>query len=68
MGKKSKEHRKKVANRNTGITNSKKSAHKIQEDFIKQVIERERENGNFEQPDILTDSTFSVLEVDGPTI
>lgn len=68
MGKKSKDHRKKVANRNSAILNSKKTAHKEQEEFIHQIIERERMNGDFDSSDLLSDSTFSVIDVDGPTI
>jgi len=68
MGKKTKDHRRKVANRNTTITNSKKSAHKMQEEFIQQIIEREKNNGSLGHSDILSDSTLSVIDVDGPIL
>jgi hypothetical protein len=48
MGKNKKEHRKKVAKRNEMINAQKKKMQKAQEDFIKAMIEREKEAGKFE--------------------
>lgn len=67
MGKKTKDHRKKVANRNTAINNAKRSNAKMHEKFIQQIIEREKLNGNLDV-DILEDSTFTTIDLDGPTL
>lgn len=67
MGKKSKDHRKKVASRNTAINNAKRSNAKMHEKFIQQIIEREKLNGNLDA-DILEDSTFTTIDLDGPTL
>ena len=67
MGKKTKQHRKKVASRNTAINNTKRSTQKDHERYIQQIIEREKLNGNLDA-DILSDSTFTTIDLDGPTI
>ena len=47
MGKKSKEHRKKVAKRNAEIKNQQKKYQKQSQDFLMQLIEREKAAGAF---------------------
>jgi hypothetical protein len=48
MGKKKKEHRKKVAKRNELINAQKRKMQKMQEEFIKALIEKEKQAGKFE--------------------
>jgi len=48
MGKKEKEHRKKVAKRNETIKVQQKKLRNAQEEFLKKLIEREREAGKFD--------------------
>ncbi len=67
MGKKSKDHRKKVATRNAAINNQKRSNAKMHEKFIQQLINRENLNGDF-NAEILEDSTFTTIDLDGPTL
>ena len=47
MGKKAKEHRKKVAKRNAEIKNQQKKYQKQSQDFLMQLIEREKAAGAF---------------------
>ena len=51
MGKNKKEHRKRVAKRNEIINAQKKKIQRAQEDFIKAMIEKEKEAGKFENND-----------------
>lgn len=48
MGKKKKEHRKKVAKRNDMIKAQQKRLERAQEEFIKAMIEREKAAGKFD--------------------
>jgi len=48
MGKNKKEHRKKVAKRNEAIKSQQRRVGKMQEEFVKQMIEKERAAGKFE--------------------
>ncbi len=48
MGKNKKEHRKKVAKRNEMINAQKRKLQKAQDDFIKAMIEREKQAGKFD--------------------
>jgi hypothetical protein len=64
MGKKKKDHRKKVLSRNTSINNAKLSNTKEQERFIQQIIEREKLNGNYDNVDSIADSTFTTINLD----
>ena len=47
MGKAKKEHRKKVAKRNENIKTAQKKFQKTQQDFLMQMIEREKAAGAF---------------------
>jgi hypothetical protein len=64
MGKKKKDHRKKVLSRNTIINNAKLSNTKEQERFIQQIIEREKLNGNYDNVNSIADSTFTTINLD----
>lgn len=48
MGKNKKEHRKRVAKRNEAINAEKRKIQKAQEQFIKAMIEKEKQAGKFE--------------------
>jgi len=48
MGKKAKEHRKKVAKRNDQIKQSKDKYQKIQKDMLMKLIEQEKQKGLFD--------------------
>lgn len=50
MGKKAKEHRKKVAKRNKQIDEQKKKQQKTAMDFLMKLIEKEKQNGAFNNP------------------
>jgi hypothetical protein len=50
MGKKAKEHRKKIAQRNEQIKIQEKKMRKAQQDFLMQMIEREKQAGQFNSP------------------
>lgn len=50
MGKKAKEHRKRVAARNERIRIEKKKIQNIQMEFLKKLIEQENKNGAFNSP------------------
>ena len=50
MGKKTKEHRKKISKRNEQIKLKQNKIKKAQEDFIMQMIEREKQAGKFNTP------------------
>lgn len=60
MGKKAKEHRKKVAKRNELIKQQIKKAQKFQKEALMQLIERERKAGKFDNNPL--------PGVDGPSI
>ena len=63
MGKKAKEHRKKVAARNQRIKHQQKSIENAQKKFLLDLIEREKKAGAFEN-----NPTFTSPGVDGPII
>lgn len=50
MGKKAKEHRKKISKRNEAINIQKRKMQKAQEEFLAQLIEREKAAGKFNEP------------------
>lgn len=52
MGKKKKEHRKKVAKRNELINAQRKKMERAQEEFIKSIIEKEKAAGKFENTEM----------------
>lgn len=59
MGKKAKEHRKKVQKRNTKIKNEQKSFSKIKEKMLMELIQKEKEKGMFDDKNdnIIEDGT-----------
>lgn len=62
MGKKAKEHRKKVAKRNEAIKESQKNADKVRNELLNKLIERERQKGLFESP------VMSIPTIEGPSL
>jgi hypothetical protein len=50
MGKKAKEHRKKVAKRSEKIKNERKNQEKMAMNFLKKLIEKEKASGAFNSP------------------
>ncbi len=50
MGKKTKEHRKKVAKRNDKIKLERKGQEKVAMNFLKKLIEKEKASGAFNSP------------------
>lgn len=50
MGKKAKEHRKKVAKRNERLNEQKKKQQKTAMDFLMKMIKKEKERGAFDGP------------------
>lgn len=68
MGKKSKEHRKKVAARNQKIQQHRKSIENAQRKFIMDLIEKEKKAGLFDnnQPPVPVPSNDPIIE--GPQI
>jgi hypothetical protein len=50
MGKKAKEHRKKVAKRNEKIKLERKGQEKVAMNFLKKLIQKEKERGAFNSP------------------
>lgn len=61
MGKKAKEHRKKVAARNEKINAAKKQLQRQQQQFLMELIKKEQEAGKFNNP---TQPTIEVPEID----
>lgn len=53
MGKNKKEHRKKVAKRNEIINAQKRKMQKAQEEFIKAMIEKEKQAGKFDNNEVM---------------
>lgn len=68
MGKKAKEHRKKVAARNQKIQQQRKSIENAQRKFIMDLIEKEKKVGLFDnnQPPVPVPSNDPIIE--GPQI
>jgi hypothetical protein len=50
MGKKAKEHRKKIAKRNEQIKQQQRKVEKAQKEFLMQLIEQEKQKGLFNSP------------------
>ncbi len=65
MGKKSKEHRKKVANRNLQLNREKESLNKMKERILMDIINKETQMGLL---DDVPNSTESNINYDGPQI
>ena len=67
MGKRAKDHRKKVEARNKRINQDKENIQKRQKEFIMDLIRKEKERGAFENtPNIPQNSVESLTE--GPAI
>jgi hypothetical protein len=62
MGKKAKEHRKKVAKRNAKITLERKSHEKVAMDMLMKMIQKEKQSGAFDSP------VQPLPNFEGPTI
>lgn len=54
MGKNKKEHRKRVAKRNEMINAQKRKMQRAQEEFIKSIIEKEKNAGKFDNNEVMT--------------
>lgn len=69
MGKKAKEHRKKVQARNKEIEQNKNKTKKMQQILIEELIKQEKEKGLFEN-DQKINNNISMLEqtINGPTL
>jgi cell division protein FtsL len=65
MGKRDKEHRKKVAKRNEQISQQRKSNEKLQREFIMDLINKEKMSGKFDNNPTLPPDVSGIL---GPTI
>ena len=52
MGKKAKEHRKKISKRNEEMKLQIKKAQQAQRDALMKLIERERQSGSFDNPPV----------------
>jgi hypothetical protein len=61
MGKKDKEHRKKVASRNARIKQEQEKYRKMQKEMLMKLIEEEKKKGMF-------DNIPQIPSMDGPTI
>lgn len=66
MGKKAKEHRKKVAKRNEKINSEKKKIQKLQMDYLNKLIAKEQAAGKFDNDSI--ESVQEDLLSEGPQI
>ena len=65
MGKKAKEHRKKVAKRNAKLNQEKKNRQKTAMDYLMKLIRKEKESGLFDGP--VQPSVASETNVLSPT-
>jgi len=68
MGKKAKEHRKKIALRNEQVKIQKNKAKKIQDDFLMKLIEQENKKGLFNSPVTPLPFEGPMLGINGPQI
>lgn len=72
MGKKAKEHRKKVAKRNEAIAQDRKKAEKAHKEMIMKLIEQENQKGMFNSPVMpfsgLNTPSFGLPLNEGPTL
>lgn len=66
MGKKDKDHRKKVAARNSRINDEKDKLQKKQREFLMELIKKEKERGAFENTPSVDQINDPLIE--GPTI
>jgi len=62
MGKRTKEHRKKVAKRNEQIKQHQRKVEKYQKEFLMQLIEQEKQKGLFNAP------VMPMPGIDAPTL
>lgn len=60
MGKSAKEHRKKVAARNEAIKTQQKKNQKMQNNFLRELIEREKASGRFDSEPITSQEGYLV--------
>ncbi len=67
MGKKAKEHRKKVAKRNAKLNEEKKKYQKNAMDFLMKLIGKEKEKGLFDGPVQPIPNSNEVLTTEQPT-
>jgi hypothetical protein len=68
MGKKAKDHRKKVAKRNEVINLEKKKIQKKQEEYLKKIIEQEKNSGKFDNIPPIPGVSGPLLDIQGPSI
>lgn len=68
MGKRAKEHRKKVQKRNESIKIQTKQIDKAREKFIMDLIEKERKSGKFDGPTVPQIGNQPGPNIDGPII
>lgn len=68
MGKNLKEHRKKVSNRNERIKQEKRKLEKAQHEFLKNLIEQEKNRGLFNSPVMPLPSFPGILDGNAPTL
>ena len=69
MGKKDKEHRKKIAKRNESIKQQQKSLQKAKDKIISEIIKKEQEQGKFNNnPSIDTVISNPGPQINGPQI
>ena len=66
MGKRTKEHRKKVAKRNEQSKQQQKKLEKAQKEFLMQLIEQEKQKGLFNSPVMPLPGGLPLTE--GPTL
>ncbi len=65
MGKRDKEHRKRVAKRNENIKVKEKQIKKIQQKMLMELIEKEKQKGLFDNIEKVSND---IDEIDGPEI
>lgn len=74
MGKKAKDHRKRVQARNNGIEQDKNKIKKMQQKFLEEFIKQEKENGLFDNNQMINNTNkatdINTIEqiLDGPTL
>lgn len=67
MGKKAKEHRKKIAKRNADIKTQQKKYQKQAQDFLMQLIEKEKAAGAFDSTPIKSNDDI-IIGAPAPTL
>jgi len=72
MGRKAKEHRKKVAKRNDAIKQQQKVINKARQAFLEELIKKEKEKGAFDNNKVIASTTPGIsaptLTSEGPQI